>query len=317
MVNLEGGILKIWVFDNCSFKFSRGLIDHWISKGHEVRYELGANPAASGYADLIYIDWLDGNFYYFYNGPNGDRSQPSYPKKRIVVRAIDLDIWQGRHRDPVIWKYLDDLIVINKYYFDMVQRESQAPPGRLHLIYPGVDLNKFTLSPKPRGKKIAVVTGNMWEAKSTYEAIRLFQEVWHRDPHDWELHIRGQYISPGWHPISYEHLIEVSGLKDRIFIHGQQDNMNEFYKDKDYILVTSHKEAFSYAAAEGMACGLKPIINHFFGSEWPDKYRFTSFHQALNMIFSDEYAPDEYRAYIADHYNLNTMLAEYDKLFGT
>ena len=136
---------KIWVFDNCSFKFSQMIINHWREKGHDVRQEMGSNPQACD-SDLIYIDWLDQNFYYFYNGPEGNRSQPSYPKKRIAVRMIDIDYFQGRHTDPEIWKYLDDMIVISKFIYDKVVEET-APysNGKLHLIKPGVDLEKFTI----------------------------------------------------------------------------------------------------------------------------------------------------------------------------
>src|SRR3990167_5419666 len=203
---------KIWVFDNCSFKFSQMIINHWREKGHDVRQEMGSNPQACD-SDLIYIDWLDQNFYYFYNGPEGNRSQPSYPKKRIAVRMIDIDYFQGRHTDPEIWKYLDDMIVISKFIYDKVVEEtSPYSDGKLHLIKPGVDLEKFTFRNKGRGYKIACVTSNMWEAKSAFEAIRIFQELVRLYPNQpWELYIRGQYFPPMWREYAYEHLIDVSG----------------------------------------------------------------------------------------------------------
>lgn len=309
--------MKIACFDNAGFKFSQMILDYWSSKGHEVRREMGTNPILTEWADLVYIDFLDNNFYVLYNGPKGDHF-PSYPKKRIAVRAIDIDIWMGRHCDPQIFNYLDDLIVINKFYFDKVQRESNAPAGKIKLIYPGVDLNKFKFRNKERGCKIAMVVGNLWEAKSTYEGIRIFQEVNRLQPDKpWELHIRGEMIPPEWHRVSYEHLIEISGLKDKITIYPPQPNISDWLQDKDYILVVSHKEAFSYAAAEGMAVGLKPVINHFFGSEWNPKYRFNSLFEAVTMIVEGEYNPEEYRQYIQDHYDFKRMMKQYDELFGT
>ena len=95
--------------------------------------------------------------------------------------------------------------------------------------------------------------------------------------------------------------------------------MEAFYQRMDYILVTSHKEAFSYAAAEGMATGLKPVINNFFGSNdiWPDKYRFSSIHEAVEMIGEGSYEPEEYRAYIEQNYDAERMFKQYDELFQT
>lgn len=309
------------IHDNASFKFSRMIAEYWQAKGHEILMEMGANPIIGGGCDLVYTDFLDNNIYCYLNGPKGDRF-PSYPKKRIAVRMIDIDIWQGRHCDPALWDYLDDAIVINKFYYDKVKKESNTPEEivnkKLHLIYPGVDLNKFTFRKKERGYKIAMIVGNLWEAKSTYEAIRIFQEVNRAYPgKPWELHIRGEYIPPEWHRISYEHLIEISGLKDKITIYPPQPDMSDWLQDKDYILVVSHKEAFSYAAAEGMAVGLKPVLNNFFGSEWSPKYRFNSIYEAVTQIGEGEFNQEEYRQYIQDNYDLKRMLRQYDELFGT
>ncbi len=313
--------MKIAIHDNAAFKFSRMIANHWQARGHEVFMEMGSNPALGATCDLIYIDFNDNNFYCYLNGLNGDRN-PSYPKKRIAVRGIDIDLWMGRHSGFDFWNYIDDFIVINQFYYNKVKNESQVEESlvspKLHLIRPGVDLNNFIFRDKNRGYKIAVVSGHMWEAKSNYEAIRIFQEVNRLYPDKpWELHIRGDMIPPEWRRTSYDHLINISGLKDKIFIEGQQDNMNNWYQDKDYILVTSHKEAFSYALAEGMAVGLKPVANNFFGSEWPEKYRFNSIHEAVTMLGEGEYNPSEYRQYIEQHYNSDRMFAEYDQLFGT
>jgi len=314
--------MKIWMFDNCAFKFSQMIGDYWRSKGHDVRMEMGSNPqACEPDVDLIYIDWMDQNFYYFFNGPNADQGT-HFPKKRIAVRTIDIDIWQGRHRDPSIWKYLDDLIVINQFYFDMITKET-APysDGKIHLIRPGVDMARFTLKEnRDRGYKIAMVTGNIWEAKGVFEGIRIFQEVARLYPDKpWELHIRGQHIMPEWHQFAYDKLIENTGMADRIHIVPQLGDLELpiWYATMDYILVTSHKEAFSYAAAEGMAAGLKPVLNNWFGSEWPDKYRFNSIHEAVEMIGEGDFKPLEYRQYIEKNYDLKRMLQDYDQLFQT
>lgn len=316
--------MNIAVFDNCAFKFSMPIIDHWRLKGHDVRFEMGSNPELGAWADLIFIDFLDQNFYCFFNGPLGDHQAEGwepYPKKRIAVRGIDIDLFQYRHVDPKIWPYMDDFITISKWWYDRVYKATTPhSDGKLHLIKPGVDLDKFVFKDKPRGYKIAHVVGSIWEAKGTFEAIRIFQEVNRLYPDKpWELYIRGQHTMPDWHDIAYAQLIKNTGIEDRIFIVPQVDDMPEWYANMDYTLVTSHKEAFSYAAAEGMAVGLKPVINNFFGSDdiWPDKYRFSSIHEAVEMIGGGDWNQQEYRQYIQDNYDLNRMLAEYDALFGT
>ncbi len=315
---------KVFVNDNAFYKFSQQLIDHWRKRGHEVYCEPGANPAWAKWADLIYIDFLDGNFYTYLNGEGGDRSHPPYEKNRIAVRMIDIDYFQFRHTDPLVWTYLDDMIVISKFIYDRVVKETTPYSDRkLHLIKPGVDLTTFTFKEnRERGYKIGCVTGNLWEAKGGFEAIRIFQELNRLYPNKpWELHIRGQMIPPEWHQLAYDRLFEVSGLKDKIFLIPQisQPELLAWYHRMDYILITSHKEAFSYASAEGMATGLKPVINNFFGSDdiWPAKYRFSSINEACLMLGEGDYNPQKYRQYIIDNYDAERMFKQYDDLFGT
>lgn len=317
--------MKIFCCDNTAWKFSEMILHHWRERGHEVYKEFGMNPEWLAWSDLTYIDWLDNNFYSAFNGSVGDHDAPdwkSYPKKRIAVRMIDLDIWQGRHNDPRIWPYLDDAIVINQFYYDKIHNETTPySDGKLHLIRPGINLDTFAFkSDRQRGYKIGVVSGDMWEAKSCFEAIRIYQEVCYRYPNKpWELFIRGNMKQPEWHHFAYSQLINVSPHPENIYIIPQisESELVTFYQKIDYILVTSHKEAFSYAGAEGMATGAKPIFNNWFGSEWPDKYRFNSIHEAVEMIAEGDYNPQEYRQYIADNYDLKRMLAQYDELFGT
>lgn len=314
--------MNIFVNDNNGFKFSQMLIDHWIEKGHVVDKEVGANPAKMKEADLTYIDCLDSNFYCYWNGELGDHEAQGwkpYPKKgKIVVRGIDLDLWMGRHRDERIWPYMDEMIVISPFYYNMVQSEGNPPPGKLHLIKPGVDLEQFKYREKINEYKIALVTGNMWEAKATFEAIRLLDLVRKQTGLDYTLHIRGQFIPPEWHRVAHDHLLKILGLEDKVTVYGQQGSMNDWYQDKDYILVTSYKEAFSYAAAEGMAVGLKPVINNFFGSEdiWDKSHLYNNLDDALVMLAVGS-KPQEYRKYIEDHYSAERMFREYDSLLGT
>lgn len=313
--------MKIAIHSNFGMKFMQDIKDHWEKRGHEVFYEPGANPALAATCDLVYIDALDSNFYCLWNGPSGDHESPDwkpYPKKKVFVRGIDIDLWMGRHRDERIWKYMDGMIVINEFYRKMVQEEGNPPKGKLHLIRPGVNLKRFTFREKKNEYKIAMVTGNLWEAKAAWEGIRLLDLVRKATGKDFTLHIRGQHIAPEWHRVAYDHLIHTLKLRDKVTIYGEVGDMNEWLDDKDYILVTSYKEAFSYAAAEGMAKGLKPIINNFFGAAdvWPEEYLYNNFDDAIQM-FCQPIISDEYRDIVYQNYDLALMLRDYDDLLGT
>lgn len=315
--------MKIFCCDNTAFKFSKMILDYWIAKGHEVKWEIGMNPELMAWSDLTYIDFLDSNFYCAFNGPKGDHEaldwQP-YPKKRIAVRGIDIDLWMGRHCDSRIWNYMDDFIVINQKLYDKVQREGNPPKGKMHLIKPGVDLEKFTFREKERGFNICMVTGDFWEMKAVNEGYRIFDLLTRYAPqYPWKLHVRGQYRCREMEQIMKEHVIDSMGIRDKVMVYPTVPDMNTWLEPMDYILVPSYKEAFSYATAEAMAKGIKPVINDFWGSTdiWPEKYIYSHFDEALEMFVSEDYDPQAYRAYVQTYYDFKDMMKQYDELLGT
>lgn len=305
--------MKIFCNDSTNFKFSMPIIEYWQSKGHEVQRELGANPdKAENWADLVYIDFLDNNFYCYFNRKT--------PIKKIFVRGVDIDIFMGRHRDPVIWGYMTGMITIHPFLYDMVQREGNPPEGKLHLIRPGVDLDKFTYRenlPDPEKPiKIAMVTGDFWEMKNYVEGFRIFQLLCKRHPNSkYELHIRGQHHSREMEQIMKDHIVK----GDNVFVYGQQPDMNQWYEDKHFILVPSLKEAFSYACGEAMAKGIKPVLNNWWGADriWPLDYLYHDLDEAVEMITNPVYKPEQYRDFIDQTYNFKEMMKQYDQLMGT
>lgn len=309
--------MKIFVNDNTNFKFSMPIINYWLSKGHEVDREIGANPdKAEKWADLVYIDFLDNNFYCYFNRKT--------PIKKIFVRGVDIDIWMGRHRDPVIWDYMTGMIVINPKLYDMVKREGNPPEGKLHLIRPGLDLSKFTyrelLPDIYQPIKIAMVTGDLWEMKNPIEGYRIFQLLVKRHPEmKFELHIRGQHHSREMEQIMKDHvMLHESLTQGMVTLHGPVNDMNTWLDDKHFILVPSLKEAFSYATAEAMAKGIKPILNNWWGADdiWPKEYLYHNLDEAHDMFFAD-YKPREYHDFVANNYSFERMMREYDALMGT
>ena len=93
------------------------------------------------------------------------------------------------------------------------------------------------------------------------------------------------------------------------------DFLNKFLEDMNYAICFSKKETFSYAIAEGMCKGLKPIIHDFYGAEdiWDKKYIWDTIDEAIKMTINDDYNPYEYRKYITDKYSLNNMLARFNE----
>jgi glycosyltransferase involved in cell wall biosynthesis len=100
--------------------------------------------------------------------------------------------------------------------------------------------------------------------------------------------------------IYLEYMINEMGLQDNIILYGWVDDMDGFWKDKNYLLHTSTFESFGYAIFEAMARGIKPVIHNFRGAKelYPKKAIFNTVDEAVNKIISRDYNSNEYRDWI-------------------
>ena len=299
---------KIAIFDCCRFKFLGDLIKHWTEQGHEIKKTLYWDPRMVEWADVTFFDWADMSLIRASN-PEDElykNNNLTIPKgKHIVCRCHDIDAWCG-HYQRINWEVVDDLIFVAPHIRDLVL-ESLKPPANLkiHLVKHGIDTDKFTLRNAERNNKIA------WIGRITHhKCLELALQVLAENP-TYELHAVGTSLD-SWELAYVDDFVKRNNLK---FFHYPEVNVNQFLEDKTYILLTSFKEAFSYAIGEGMAKGLKPLIHNFYGAEnvWDKKYRWDKVSEVKEML-EGEYAPQEYRDYIRTNYPLEKMLQEYDKI---
>ncbi len=102
------------------------------------------------------------------------------------------------------------------------------------------------------------------------------------DP-EFELHIAGQHQDS-----RIELYLNDMSAKMGIDIHyhGWIDDMSEFYHDMDFVISTSLFESFHLSIAEGMSCGLIPLVHDWFGADdlYPDKFRFRTPSDCVDII---------------------------------
>ena len=313
--------MNIAMADNNFGRFSNQIRYHWERKGHEVRFEGGASEVLFEWADLYYVEWFDHNIHYLYGW---HKEHPEVKKPRIVVRGIDWDIWVGMARDPEIGMWVDDVIAITPHIRDKIIAENPSyTPDKVHLIRCGVDTEKFDWKKPVNGTKIAMPINEVdWVMKNGLEGIKIFSMICKKDPRPWELHIRGKFCQYEYLRVAYNDFIEKAGIQDKVFFYeAPVPDMNEFFADKDYVLVPSLKEAFSYVTAEAVSKGIKPIIHNWYHAEdtWPKEWLYLNPDEAVDMVLSgySEEDSQKYRQYILDHYNQERMFKEYDELFGT
>jgi glycosyltransferase involved in cell wall biosynthesis len=302
---------KIVVFDCTRFKFSRVLMEHWERMGHIVKYSMYFDPVMVHWADICFFDWVDNSLIRASN-PDDEfwktNPQPRFGEKKIVTRCHDIDAWTG-HYHQVNWSWVNDLIFIGDHIQKLVTENISIPENvKIHKVKHGIDTNKFVFRNREKNNKIA------WVGRIVgHKCIELALQVLAENP-EYELHAVGTSLD-SWELYYVNDFVKRNNLK--FFHYPQVDNINDFLDDKSFILLTSFKEAFSYASAEGMSKGLKPLIHHFYGasSVWDKKYLWEKVSDVKLMLEGD-YNPEEYRKYIEDNYPLDKMLENYDKILG-
>lgn len=319
--------MKIAIADNCNQKFSHDIITHWEQRGHEVKFESGASEHLAQWADLYYVDFWDNNIHYLwklYNGDVDNNRTPdwdNYKKPRIVVRAIDWEVWIGLARDQRMIDWVDNVITIVPHITDELELHADFK-NKITCIPAGVNLDRFKLKTKETdGYQLGMVLGDMWWMKNHMGGLDIFTTLYKRD-NRWRLHIRGQHEGGNdyWKKM-YHHYLSSRGIEDAVTLYPAVPDMNEWYENIDILLHPGMKEAFCYAVGEAMAKGIPAIVNNFLGSEsiWKKSMLYNTHEEAVTMIsLAQHYStPERNRSYIESEHNVDKMLKSFDELLGT
>ena len=300
--------MKICIFDHVN-KFTYDLIEHWKKQGHEVFKDRYLDPALVAKSDSVFFEFCDISIQRG-SDPNDSfyKDNPRSEGKNIIVRAHDIDLHTGNFRG-VHWEWVNHLVFVGEHMKDKFLPQMDIPESvKVHVIPHGINTKRFTFREKPKGNKIAWV-GNINWPKSLNLALQVLAEN-----SEYELHVVGSSLDR-WQKWYVDEFVKRNNLK--FFYQPSVESINDFLDDKDFILLTSQKEAFSFAIGEGMAKGLKPLIHNFPGAEevWPKKYIWNKVSEAKIML-EEDFRPREYKYYIDQTYPLSKNLEEYNKLIN-
>jgi glycosyltransferase involved in cell wall biosynthesis len=319
--------MKIAIADNNGGKFTTDLREHWESLGHEVLFEPGMSENLAQWADVYYVDTWDNNIHYLYKLYHGDPDHNRTPdwdndkKPRVIVRALDWEVWIGLARDQQMIDWVDDVIVIAPH-IEKELRSKNDWGNKIHLIRPGVNLKRFSLKEKQTdGFQIGMALGDMWWMKNHTAGLDIFTSLYQKDKR-WRLHIRGQKptdLHDYWQAMT-DYILDSRGIKDAVTFYPFVGNMNEWYENIDILLHPGLKEAFCYAVGEAMAKGIPAVVNDFMGSRdiWSEGMLYKTHEEAIEMIkeLHEFHLPGLGRQYIEKNYSAEQMFAEYDALLG-
>lgn len=318
--------MKIAIFDPYLRKFTAGMEKWWLQHGHDVRMDRYYNPELAEWADIIWFDTADNNIAAATNPSaaildDSNNHQPwdlhdmDLSNKRVVCRPIDIEVWYG-HQNAAKWDVVDDVIFIAPHIRALMERQL---PGniRTHTVPCAVDLDRYVLKNRGHGYNIAVVS-EKWTSKGTDLILQIALKLKKIDP-QYKISWLGRWSDYEWEKAYFNDFIEHNGLNIEQVEWIEGDNaVDEFLEDKNYLLHASHKEAFSYATAEAMAKGIKPVIHRFYGADdlWPG-LTWDSIDQAVEAITMGDYDSHAYQRYLMQReYVLEQMMKTIDKIIG-
>lgn len=310
--------MKISLFDPYGGKFTNDMRGWWEAHGHEVKVERYYNPKLVEWADVVWFHTTDNNIKSATNPDaailaDGANPQPwdmhdmDLSNKKIIVQPIDIEVWQGHH-NGVDWDLVTDCVFIAPHIRDLMMRDVQSKM-RVHTIPMGVNLDRYKFAERRQGKDIAIVS-EKWTSKGTDLILQVAMKL-----PEYRFHWLGRWSDHEWEKAYFEDFIKHHNLNFTFTEWIEGDNaVDEFLEDKNYLLHGSHKEAFSFATAEAMAKGIKPLLHRFYGADalWPG-LTWSTIDEAVEMVHENRYRSEEYRQYLLDHgYTIESMMSKID-----
>ena len=230
------------------------------------------------------------------------------PKKpKIIIRLhgyeSDGQVVDGKRQtrlmDQVDWSEVSALITVSAPYYDLVKAIKPEIADRLHMISNGIDLSRFApQTAEEMGDSTVAYAGFLHR----WKGMALLRTVMASFPEK-HFHIAGRYQEP-MHLQTY---MDSLPLKN-VTYHGWVDTAS-FLRGKRFIISTSIAESFGMSIAEGMACGLTPLVHHWPGAHeiWPPECCWKSFDE-LEAILASPKDPAWCRSWIEDRYSMDNCI---------
>lgn len=324
---------KIALFDPYNGKFTNDMVEWWTNNGDEVKRETYYNPELVVWADIVWFETCDNNLlsatnpdqalkdeWKYSNRPGAwDMHEMDLSHKKIIVRPIDIECWGGSHAHDNMWDIVDHCIFIAPHIREMVMEDSR-PQGhkmKIHTIAHSVNPARWTFKERKPGFNIAVVS-EIWESKGIDYVLQIAWKLKQIDPR-YHIYYLGKEQDYQWHRPYRTEFIKNNNLN--ITFEHWVDNLDEWLDDKNYLLHSSIKEAFSAATAEAAAKGIRPILHAFYGYEalWGDSgWIWQGIDEAVDMITDGDYDSSSYLGYLHDKgYTTNQMMEQINEAIAS
>ena len=276
--------------DNFIDPIIEGLADEYNVRKFIVRNKWDIHNAIH-WGDTIFFEWCNE---VAVTGTNYKGIQG----KKVIIRLHSYEIFTD-YPKQINWDTVNKLIFVAPHIREILDEMSPGIVEKVksEIIYNGIDVDKIPFKEREPGHNIAWV-GYINYKKNPQMALQILQKLVDKD-NRYLLHIAGSYQDLRY-KVYLEHMIKEMELQDNVIFHGWIDDMEEFWKDKSYLLHTSIHEGHSLAMLEALSRGVKLIIHNFRGSKklYPQDTNFNTIDEAVDMIKENCYNSNRYREWV-------------------
>jgi len=276
-------------------QFIDPIAERLIDKGKSVYIETGGfQPQYAENAKVIWSDWGNADALKIANFK-------CKAKKILRIHAWEVFFQIIHHID---FDAFDKIVFVADHIKEYLEERHGRKLENAVVIPNGVVMDDWHIPwGKKQNNKIAMA-GNIAEGKGTQLLLFIAKHL-----PNYEFHICGKFAQED----VYQYFMEKK--PDNVYLDSWQYDLNDWFKDKTYIISPSIRESQHMAVMEGMAAGLKPLLFDWIGAK--DIYKpewVWSDIKSLDRILTNGYEPRKYRKFIEENYNFEDKYKQIEEL---
>ncbi|CAM3307733.1 glycosyltransferase [Rhodothermus bifroesti] len=261
---------------------------------------------ALDWADVVWFEWADAIL--------AQASNTLRKTAAVICRVHRYEVFTNWFEN-INWNFVDHLIVTSKHVYDLIKEKvdlSKFDFLDVSIIPSIINIDKFDFHVKEKGYNIAYL-GYLNYRKNPSLLIQCIKALVELDK-KYKLYIGGikqneeidQYLT---------NIIDKLDLKDNVIWCGWIENVSDWLKDKHYLILPSIHEGNPYCVLEAAACGVKPLVHYFPGSDelYPNSWLFKTVNEFVDKVINDTYDSFAYRRYAEEKYSFDIYA---EKLFS-
>ncbi len=273
-----------------------------LNEEYAIRLEEKFNPDNAQGFDIIFCEWADHN-------AKAVATFETTAKKILRIHSYEA---YGDFINQIDLTAFDEIIfVANHTMRYLSKRLNLEDKIKYRIIHNGIDLSCFTIAEDKKINKKIAWAGRLCANKGAQMLLPIAEML---EPYGYTLHVAGMFQER-----DLEQLFEESKPENLILYPWQKD-MNNFFKDKSFILSTSIRESTQITLLEGMACGCHPLIYNWVGADelYKEEWIWKNFDELFNKIaFAGEssmYKPIDFRNFVLKNFNKNDQIRKIKEL---